>query len=206
MNDPIQIIPLLSVFADDGEFTLRVDGSELAKLLTPQITSAIGQVSKARKLTLLTPTDTKIFKFTPPQNGSTPNAAPAENPPPERTPDPPPPIKARDRVIQDQSAPPAPEVASEAINEYEMQLIEQQKAEREMREAQRENSKTVEFPAPAEEEPAPSARKRVAKERPQPTSVTACGRCQGRGSIGGGGACPVCRGQGAISHFGRGRR
>lgn len=191
MNDPVQIAPLLSVFSDDGEFTLRVDGSELSKLLTPQITAAIGQTSKARKLTLLTPTDTKIFKF----NG---NQAPLPGPA----------IPSTDRVtittppkpsiVQDFSAPPSPEIAAEAVDEFDRTIAEQQKAEQEMRQAER----FAKADPGLEQEEVPAPRKR-AKERPTPLSSTTCGRCSGAGVLDGGGTCPVCQGQRAIPHYGR---
>lgn len=201
-NEPVQITALLSVFADDGEFTLRVDGSELAKILTPQVTRMIGESATARKLTLLTPTDTKIFKFTPPAGVNDPPAPQLPTEVIHAVPNPAP--RARERVIQDFSAPPAPEVAAEDIDEFDQTLKDQQKAEQEMRLAEKMVKSDPQLPV--EESPVPAVRKRTAKERPTPTTVAACGRCTGQGVIDGGGACPVCRGQGSIPHFGRGGR
>ncbi len=35
MTTPTQIIPFLTASADDGDFTLRVDDSQLARTLSP---------------------------------------------------------------------------------------------------------------------------------------------------------------------------
>src|SRR5271170_7303314 len=105
---------MLAVYEDDGEFTVRTSDSALAKSVTPQVIKAIGESVKARKLILITPTDTKVFKF-----GGSGHAAgtastaatPAGPSQPETRPSLPP--KARERILQDSSAPPAPEILEE---------------------------------------------------------------------------------------------
>lgn len=183
MSEAVQIVPFISAFSDDGEFTLRVDDSSLAKIIAPVLIKAIGDQERARKLTLLTPTDTKIFKFEGKHKPETPEEIPPQRP-------------IRHVIEQDDAAPPSPELV--ALDE------EQQEAIRVQREIDRVNNQVVQMPAP--EEPS-TGRKRV----PRPTGDDAkgknppvpCGGCSGAGTRPGGGACPVCRGTGQIAHFGR---
>lgn len=176
MSDPVQLAPMLSIYEDDGEITMRTSDSPISKQVSAKVISLIQEMAKPRKVTLITPTDTKVFKFAPAAQTtqSEPSAPPT------------PPIRARERIVQDESAPPAPEIA----DEFEKELQEQEKAEAEIKEE-----------ANVEEMP---VRKR-AKQRPEPSSElqSTCGRCFGTGALEGGGACPVCRGKGSIAHYGR---
>lgn len=204
--EPVQLAPMLAVYEDDGEFTMRVADSALAKTVTPVVLKAIGEYSKARKLTLITPTDTKVFKFgggvsqgiLPPGSPATSGASTPE----PRQPFP----KASQRIIQDSSAPPAPELVEEEFIDAENQraLDEAAQAEKLQQQMARENSRPVEFQPEPEEVQEPRPRKRT--PRPEPVPNAACGRCGGAGALDGGGTCPVCQGKGAISHYGRGRR
>jgi len=201
VTTPIQLTPTLAIFEDDGEFTVRVNDSPLAKSLTPALLKAIGDATDARKLTLLTPTDTKIFKL----NGKGPVQAP---PAPESTtkaaiPNPPN-VPTPSRISQDLSAPPAPELAEEAIDEYDRAMEEARKAEEEQREMERLNRQSVDLPEPTpdtEPDSRPTVRKRD-RSRPAPAPTSTCGRCGGAGMLDGGGACPVCQGRGQIAKWG----
>jgi hypothetical protein len=186
MSEAVQIAPLLSLFSDDGEFTLRVDDSPLAKVIAPSVIKAIGEQERARKLTLLTPTDTKIFKFDGKHKARP--QEPVEVPEHPQRP-------VRPLIIeQDDSAPPSPElVALDA---------EQQEAIRAQREIERLNGSVVQMPS--QEEPTTSRRvKRPTGDEKGKNPPAPCGGCQGAGTRPGGGACPVCRGTGQIAHFGR---
>ncbi len=164
-------------------------------------------------MTLITPADMKIFKLTPSPAISA-DPSPAEKapalppsvklvepgqeaavPPPPSSPRPSP----RPALVQDSSAPPSPELA-----DYEREMAEAAVAAADLA---RMNGEVVEFPpAEAAPEAAPPAR-RKRNERPtadRPNSP--CGRCEGAGSIIGGGTCPVCRGTGSIAKWGRGGR
>lgn len=190
MSDPVQVIPFLSAFSDDGEFTVRVDDSPLAKVIAPAIIKVIGQENGARKLTLLTPSDTKIFKF---GNGSSKSIA---SPGPEPLLSPARPTgPARPVIEQDLSTPPSPETA-----EYDAEMREAMRLQREI---EKQNSEEVQFP---ETEETPSDKPPVRRKRsPRPESApsSTCGRCAGEGKLLGGGTCPVCRGRGSVAHFGR---
>lgn len=197
--EPVQLAPMLAVYEDDGEFTMRVADSALAKTVTPVVLKAIGESAKARKLTLITPTDTKVFKF-----GGGP--APPVQQLPTTVASPPP--KARERIVQDSSAPPAPEIVEEEFIDAENQraLDEAAEAERLQQQMTRENSRQVDFQQPVEDEVQEAPRTRKRTPRPEPVANAACGRCGGQGALEGGGTCPVCQGRGAIAHYGRGRR
>jgi len=193
-SEPVAIVPFLTACADEGEFTLRVDDSALARAVAPLLLKAIGETEGARKLTLVTPSDLKVYKF----NGVAPPAsaegkkgtpAPAEpvSPPPEA------PATPQVTLSQDAGAPPAPEIA-----EYEREMAE---AARVARLIDQGNAAVVDFPkAPPQEKKRPAPEK-----RPAPV-LNPCGRCQGQGMLEGGGACPVCQGRGVIARFGRQRR
>jgi hypothetical protein len=199
MNDPVQLAPLLAIYEDEGEYTLRVSDSSLAKQLSSTITRSIGENGGARKLVLITPTDTKVFKFGPKNPSAKIQSEPYESKVGQMSqrdmirPEPPP-------QIADASAPPSPELAA-----YEAEIAESDRLQREI---DRENRKSVDLPVseePAEDASAPKTRKRT--PRPQSNTIpTACGRCQGHGAIEGGGGCPVCRGSGSVSHYGRNSR
>jgi len=183
MSEPVQVVPFLTACVDEGEFTLRVDDSALAKAVAPLLLKAIGEAEGARKLTLVTPSDLKVYRF----NGkpSTPQAPPQtpEKPPPQVT------------LSQDHGAPPAPEIA-----DYERQMAEAAKMARLMAQ---QNSEVVEFP---QGEARPAAKKPPPGKKEAQTPPSACGRCRGAGMLEGGGACPVCQGRGVITRFGRQRR
>lgn len=183
---PVQLAPMLAVYEDEGEFTLRISDSPLAKIVSPQVIKAIGESVKARKLTLITPTDTKVFKFDAREvadapNSDTPRSEVARQQPSQRQ-------------IPDTSAPPSAEAAAEYLHAAELE-----EGQRFAREQERLNS-TDAVDVVGEAEPAPRTRKRT----PRPQSIpTACGRCHGQGVIEGGGGCPVCQGKGSISHYGK---
>lgn len=218
MNEPIQLSPSLAIYDDDGELTIRTSDQGQWKLITPQVLKAIGDSLHPRKVTLVTPTDTKVFKFG--QNGkeagngrlhndsatkdtgrgneagssatSTSSGEDSGRRPQEPLPRP------SARIQQDHSAPPAPEIVADAQDEFEQELRRQQLEQVEIEKAQREDQAS-----------APDAQPRVkSRERPQPEArtETACGRCYGQGKLDGGGICPVCRGKGSIAKWGRGRK
>jgi len=177
---PIQLAPMLAVYEDDGEFTLRVSDSSLAKSVSANVIKAIGETAGARKLILVTPTDTKVFKFGDKKPSIDNKVVQME------------PKKVPVHQIQDPSAPPSPE-----IEEYEREAAEATQLQREL---EKDNATPVEFPKDDEpvEQVAPKTRKRTPRPQNLPTG---CGRCGGQGIIAGGGTCPVCRGQGAVSHY-----
>lgn len=189
MSEAVQIAPFVSAFSDDGEFTLRVDDSPLAKAIAPMLIKAIGEQERARKLTLLTPTDTKIFKFGV-QNGK----AISSNAPTQVETTPPKEAETEPEFIleQDDNAPPSPELV--ALDQ------EQQEAARAAREMERLNraSSVMEIP-----EATTSRRVQRPKADAPVKPASPCGRCEGTGQVVGGGSCPVCRGKGSITHFGR---
>jgi hypothetical protein len=190
MSNPTQLAPMIALYEDEGDFTLRVSDSTLAKSTSVALLKEIGAAHGARKLTLITPTDTKVFKFTAGAvNGTSPAPSPAATAAPTAA-RPIPPAQA-----QDQSAPPSPELV-----EYEAEIAE---ATRVQAEIDRENGKAVKFDEPTPE-PAP-ARKRERAPRPAGTP-TSCGRCSGAGTIQGGGTCPVCKGAGSVAKWGAGKR
>lgn len=192
MSEPIQLAPMLAVYEDDGEFTVRVSDSPLAKSVSPQVIKAIGEATGARKLTLITPTDTKVFKFG--KKESLNSAQEIRNPQrqqnsPAHEVEPP-----ATRQIPDPSAPPSPEMA-----EYNREMAEAAAVARQM---EQENGKAVDFKTPE----AP-VEKQTRKRTPRPAGTpTSCGRCSGAGTINGGGTCPVCRGTGQIAKWGTGKR
>ena len=185
MSEPVQVVPFLTACVDEGEFTLRVDDSALAKTVAPLLLKAIGEAEGARKLTLVTPSDLKVYRFNGKPSAPQPVPQPAEKPPPHVM------------LSQDHGAPPAPEIA-----DYERQMAEAARLERLMAQ---QNSEVVEFP---QGEPKPTAKKPPAgkKEPVSQAPVSACGRCRGAGMLEGGSACPVCQGRGVITRFGRQRR
>ena len=183
MSEPVQVVPFLTACVDEGEFTLRVDDSALAKTVAPLLLKAIGEAEGARKLTLVTPSDLKVYRFNGKPSAPQPVPQPAEKPPPHVM------------LSQDHGAPPAPEIA-----DYERQMAEAARLERLMAQ---QNSEVVEFP---QGEARPAAKKPPPGKKEAQTPPSACGRCRGAGMLEGGGACPVCQGRGVITRFGRQRR
>jgi hypothetical protein len=157
---------MLAVYEDDGEFTVRLSDSPMAKAWSPQVIQSIGATAGARKLTLITPTDTKVFKF---GNGH------------KTVPEP---RKAMPVEIPDPAAPPSAEMA-----EYEAQL----EAEELQRKIDAENRTPIEFPKV--EEPERVRRKRAARPPGTPSACGRCSGsgtlaaggscpvCHGKGSI-----------------------
>jgi hypothetical protein len=197
MSEPVQVVPFLTACVDEGEFTLRVDDSALAKAVAPLLLKAIGEAEGARKLTLVTPSDLKVYKFNgrgvaPPASAEGKKGTPALAEPASPPPDVP---ATRVSISQDLGAPPAPEIA-----DYERQMAEAAKMARLMAQ---QNSEVVEFPQ-GDAKLAPKKPPVGKKEAASPPS--ACGRCRGAGMLEGGGACPVCQGRGVITRFGRQRR
>lgn len=200
---PFQLSPLIAIYEDETDFTIRTSDSALAKLISPAVIKLLD--GRARKLTLITPTDTKVFKLASgaplaPSAHSAPSAPAPDHPgqtaPPPNVPAPPLPASAR--ISQDLSAPPAPELADEHLAE----LARQREEEAAQAEQQQLNSQSPDLPADS-----PSAPRKRSHERPKPAALpTACGRCLGSGALEGGGACPVCHGKGSVAHWGRARR
>ncbi len=182
MSAPIQIVPTLTLLEDDGEFTVRVGGQENAAGLAQAIVPLLAKLG-ARKLLLITPMDTKVFKFDSPSSGN----GVASAAPPVR------------KVIADQGAPPTAEAADA---EYERYQAEEQETERVAEEQARVAGDDPNLPAEELSEPIVRERK---KARVLPTQ-NPCGRCAGAGALEGGGPCPVCKGTGKIAQWGRNTR
>lgn len=194
--EPIQIIPALTILNDDCDFTVRVGADSWASDLGRQIVSIIGGMNIAKKLTILTPNDTKVFKFNSNPGGVEKGV---ERPRAEAAP-PIQPRRASERISQDSAAPPAPEL----VGEWAEELAAQQKAEAEVAAMERANKQDA-LPQQEEEQveaPAPRKRGRSSKVAETIRSATACGRCQGAGVLDGGGQCPVCQGKGGIRKWG----
>lgn len=183
VSEPIQIIPTLTILEDDGEFTVRVGGQANAQRLAQAIIPIISSVG-ARKLLIITPTDTKVYKFDSPVK--VPHAGVTI------------PVPARRQIIQDQGAPPAPETVSE---EYAQVLREEAEAVKVQGELQAQSGADPNLGV-EEESPAVPARKRGRPALVSP-SQNPCGRCGGSGVLTEGGGCPVCKGTGRIAQWGR---
>jgi hypothetical protein len=182
MSTPTQIVPTLTILEDEGEFTVRVGGQENAAGLAQAIVPLLAKLG-ARKLLIITPMDTKVYKF-----DSSAEARSQESPPAiDLTP--------KKRVIADSGAPPTAEAADEEYARYQREEAE---AERIAAEQAATSGTDPQLP---EEEAAPIARTK-SKARVLPTQ-NPCGRCQGGGTLEGGGVCPVCHGKGQISQWGR---
>lgn len=201
MNEPIQLIPALTVLEDGGEFTVRIGEAKWAADLGRQIVTLIGSTGVARKLVIVTPSDTKVFKFDRSAGDAKPATQRAEIDVP--LPPSPPSLKPSQRISQDTAAPPAPEL----VGEFEEELARQQKAEAEIAAQQKELKADPQITPETEEGVVeiPKRRGRPSKVEATLKAATACGRCQGQGTLEGGGTCPVCRGAGSIAHYGRGR-
>lgn len=200
MNEPIQLIPALTVLEDSGEFTVRIGEAKWAADLGRQIVTLIGSTGVARKLVIVTPSDTKVFKFDRQAGEVRPTTQRTEIDVPAPSP---PSLKPSQRISQDTAAPPAPEL----VGEFEEELERQRKAEAEIVAQQKELKSDPQI-TPDDEEGVveiPKRRGRPSKVEATLKAATACGRCQGQGSLEGGGTCPVCRGVGSIAHYGRGR-
>ena len=198
MTEPIQLIPALTILEDSGEFTVRIGEARWAADMGRQIVTLIGSTGVARKLVIITPSDTKVFKFAP--HAETGEATSATR---HVTAASPAPLRPSQRISQDTAAPPAPEL----VGEFEEELARQQKAEAEIAVQQRELKADPQITPEAEEGVVeiPKRRGRPSKVEATLKAATFCGRCQGRGTLEGGGTCPVCRGAGSIAHYGRGR-
>ena len=180
MSVPTQIVPTLTILEDEGEFTVRVGGQQNAQKIAQSIVPLLAGLG-ARKLLLITPMDTKVYKFD--GNQQAPDR-PADT---IRTP--------RTRVIADAGAPPTAEAADA---EYARYQAEEREAERL---AQEQSAITGADPQLPAEESAPITRAK-SKSKVLPTQ-NPCGRCQGGGTLEGGGTCPVCKGSGVIAQWGR---
>jgi hypothetical protein len=187
MADPIPITPLLTVFADGSEYTIRASG-EQGKRLGVSFVARMGEYSK---VTFITDTDIKVYKAS---HGMIIPETPADEAPERPTPE--------RRVFADGAAPPQPE----QVEEFEQELAEQRRAELEIKEMEKLNAQHIPQPEPVDP-PQPARRGRPVKERDSPGSPTvACGRCGGTGQAsdtGFGGQCPVCRGAGSVTPYGR---
>lgn len=202
MTEPIQLIPSLTLLEDSGEFTVRIGGEKWAAELGRKLVSIIGEMGIARKLTILTPGDTKVFKFdSPVTKALTAFDEATKNIPVEVMRDV---LRPSQRISQDSAAPPAPEI----VGELEEELRAQQLAEKEMEAANRLARADAGITDPVEEnvvEMPTRKRGRPSKVEASLKTATSCGRCGGGGALEGGGTCPVCRGAGSIAHYGRGR-
>lgn len=197
MNEPVQIIPALTLLEDEGEITLRIGSQTWAATLGQELVKLVPSLGIGRKLILITPTDTKVFKFSAEKNDKKP-------PPPETfgrghseetAPKP-----ASARIHQDFSAPMAPEL----VGEYEEELRRQANDEEQVRAQQKEMATEVAPIDTAEEEVAtPRKRGRPSKAVQSLANAASCGRCGGGGALEGGGMCPVCQGAGAFVKYGR---
>lgn len=194
MSEPTQLVPTLTIIEDAGEFTVRVGAQDNAKQIAQKVVPLLAGLG-ATKLLLITPFDTKVYKFDSP-NGKVPyegkaaaGVVGASGSPQHR------------RVISDEGAPPS---AEDATLDFEKFVAEEREAERVRQEMERTVRADPGLPA-EEEAPAPVKRGRAPKEQIEPAGA-ACGRCQGAGTIAGGGACPVCRGKGVIAKWGGRRR
>lgn len=206
MNEPIQLIPALTILEDSGEFTVRIGAEKWATDLGRQIVTLIGSTGVARKLLIITPTDTKVFRFDAakaPDRSSLVTETKREIASDDVSTVRPATLRPSQRISQDTAAPPAPEL----VGEFEEELARQQKAEAEIAAQQKELKADPQITPEAEEGVVeiPKRRGRPSKVEATLKAATACGRCQGQGSLDGGGACPVCRGAGSIAHYGRGR-
>jgi hypothetical protein len=195
MSAPVQIPPTIAMYEDEGDWTVRVGAQDNAKQIAQAVVPLLAGLG-ARKLLLITPFDTKVYKF---DSASAATEKPREKPASVATP-------ARKPVVfQDEGAPPS---AEDASAEFERFVEEEAAAEKVRQEMERTAAADPQLPAEEEEE-APAkrgpGRPRKTEENIQP-SGTVCGRCQGEGTIAGGGACPVCRGKGVIAKWGGRRR
>lgn len=181
---PVQIVPTLTILEDEGEFTVRVGSQANAASLAQSLVPVIAKLGGARKLTLITPTDIKSFKFggegRPPLSAEESGAKPASSP--------------RRTVFADAGAPPTADQADEELAEYERLEAQTLKDAAELK------AVTGADPdLPQEETP---VKREKGKTRVMPTQ-NPCGRCQGQGTLSGGSACPVCKGNGKIAQWGR---
>ena len=176
MSVPTQIVPTLTILEDEGEFTVRVGGQDNAAGLAQAIVPLLAKLG-AKKLLIITPMDTKVYKFdaqAPKPQESGVQSAPSR------------------RVIADAGAPPTAEAADE---EYQRYQREEAEAER----LAAEQAATAGADPGIESEP---VTRKNTRARVLPTQ-NPCGRCQGAGTLDGGGACPVCHGKGQIAQWGR---
>lgn len=220
MNDPVQLAPLLAIYEDEGDYTIRVAAGARAKALSSPLVKIIGELGDARKLTFITPLDTRVFRLggknghqgsaalgnpdAGGEGGESRRAVEAEAGPVHQVPTRRP---ARDRISQDPAAPPSPELveeleADEATRYAAEALREEQEAVREQRAQQRLMAQEAAPPdTPAPDLPEVPAR-RARQPRQQPVPNSSCGRCVGSGMLDGGGQCPVCRGTGQVAVWG----
>jgi hypothetical protein len=192
MSAPVQIPPTIAMYEDEGDWTVRVGAQDNAKQIAQAVVPLLAGLG-ARKLFLITPFDTKVYKFDSPNGKASHVSASSDTP------------RTRKTVIADEGAPPT---AEDAASDFERFVEEEAAAEKVRQEMERTAAADPHLPVEQEEE-APTkrgpGRPRKTEENIQP-SGTACGRCQGEGTIAGGGACPVCRGKGVIAKWGGRRR
>jgi len=226
-NEIQQISPVLTVIADGDEYVIQVSkavGKRLGAII-------LGQIPDATRVTFMDESGVKVFRNSSPKKVSgIPGKAtqpaykdepdtedlPGSSESPEviDSPDIPEPSHpshslppASQRIFQDSSAPPAPELVEE---EYQAVLRQE---EIDARELARQEQLNRQNPVPKELQNAeptepPAPRKREPRELVTDNSV--CGRCEGTGQItneaGFSGACMVCKGKGTVKAWGRGRR
>lgn len=193
MSEAVQIVPTLTILEDDGEFTVRVGNQANAAGLAQALVPVISKLGGARKLTLITPTDIKSFKFNG-ANGDAPLTSSANNQIPSKE-------TSRRIFIPDEGAPPS---AEDATAEFEEFVKQEREAERVAREIEITNQANPRLSV-EEETPTPVKRGRTAKAQIEAAGAS-CGRCQGAGVLPGGGSCPVCRGKGVIAKWGGRKR
>ena len=197
MSEIQQVPPVLTVVEDGSEYIIqcsKATGKRLGALV-------LSSLQNATRVTYTDEMGIKVFKS---------NGKPVDTlrpPAPVVPPDAPeaPKLPAHQRIVQDGSAPPAPELAEE---DFEAQLRQQEAEAADLARSEQFNrQQAIVEEAPAEE-PEPAVRRRAPRNLDVGGSI--CGRCAGAGQImaesGMTGACPVCKGKGSIQAWGRGRR
>lgn len=208
MSEITKVPSVLTVVEDGGEYVIRAHreiGEAMAKTI-------LSQLKEAYRVTYITDTDMKVFRAEKGSNaGQTVRpVAEAQTPSPKKEPISAPvphePVPASRRIIQDESAPPSPELVEE---NYEAMMRQQEREAQELARQDQFNRQQA-VPPEAVEEEAPVAETPRKRTRNIATPGSPCGRCGGGGSVmcddGVTGACPVCQGKGQIQTWGRGRR
>jgi hypothetical protein len=197
MAEITKVAPVLTVVEDNGEYVIRAQreiGEGMAKTI-------LSQLKEASRVTYITDTDMKVFKADGLAKIAAPVAKVAEPAPQEPTRAP----LASQRIVQDSSAPPVPELVDES---YEAILRQQEQDARELSRQSQFNSQVPQDIIPEEEPVQETPRKRT--RNIAPVAGSTCGRCGGGGTVvadtGDSGSCPVCQGKGQIHTWGRGKR
>ena len=194
MNAPQQLSPTLVLIEDEGDWTVRVGDQANAKQVSQAVVPILATLG-AKKLLLITPFDTKVFKFDTPGNGKAPASAGGRTPAMPEAP-------RKPVVYQDEGAPPSPE---DATTDFERFIEEERVAEAKRLEMERLNTADPNLPV-VEEMPANVVKRAKAPKDQITPAGSSCGRCQGEGTLLGGATCTVCRGKGKIAKWGGRKR